>query len=122
MVKYHGYLLCDAQGNMRFRKTSGGEGTKEIPVEVRFELPSTLFVKPTIKLNIGVDPTGTVEVSPEMREKTRLQLEKDLGVKVEIEYKDLKKCPTCNGTGNGGVDAGGALTPCPNCGGWGSLK
>jgi len=59
------------------------------------------------------------EVPAELQERTRLNLEKDIGIKVELEYKDLDKCLRCNGTGNGGVDASGALTPCPACGGRG---
>lgn len=120
-MHFSGYLLCSSSGNVRYRKTSGSVGAKEIPVVFSFDLPNALFQKPTIHLNIAVDPHGTVEVTPEMQERTRLNLEKDLGIKVELEYKDLNKCLRCNGTGNGGVDASGALTPCPECGGWGRV-
>lgn len=120
-MRYSGYLICSASGNVKYRKTKGGVGPREIPVVFSFDLPDTLFQKPTIHLNIAVDPFGTVEVTPEMQEISRLNLEKDLGVKVELEYKDLDKCRRCNGTGNGGVDASGALTPCPECGGRGRV-
>jgi DnaJ-class molecular chaperone len=121
-MRFSGYLLCSASGNVKYRKTPGGVGPREIPVTFSFELPDKLFQKPTIHLNIAVDPHGTVEVTPEMQERTRLNLEKDLGIKVELEYKDLDKCLRCNGTGNGGVDASGALTPCPACGGYGRVR
>jgi len=128
-MRYSGYLICSASGNVKYRKTQGGAGPREIPVTFSFELPNKLFQKPTIRLNIEVDPHGTVEVTPEMREKTRLNLEKELGIKVELVYKDLDACPqgdiaplsadTCVRCQGFGTQADGS--PCPMCNGTGSV-
>ena len=121
MPRYNGYLICSRAGNVKFRKTRA-TASNEVAVAFDFELPAALFEKPVLRLRTAVDPVAPIVVNPEQRVRAQEILEEQLGVRVELTIEPARaQCGFCNGTGNGGVDASGALTPCIYCGGSGRL-